>query len=290
MGGALVNLGYAVFLLTKNRSWNVLLQNGGELFLAVLIGVDFSVAVALMGKGMLLLGALGASVGFGIQQAMQMTGTQLLGFRQRRVAWRVRDTAAADVRGAGRSAGGVHRHGVRQMCWPRAERVALHSGGRDMDRHLVETLQQVGKPPQVVREGRRQRSARAATRWPHPGTVQSRQRGEFLLDPSGIGSRHVRAAAFFAGDQWHNSGGDRTWLAPEVDFFFPNFPRTDVYWQPRQLDPGALARGADESAVRALSEPSDTSPVANWAVDVDIGDCQDDLSAHESAAARADRE
>ena len=48
--------------------------------LAVLIGVDFSLAVALMGKGMLLLGALGASVGFGIQQAMQMTGTQLLGF------------------------------------------------------------------------------------------------------------------------------------------------------------------------------------------------------------------
>ena len=46
------------------------------------------------------------------------------------------------------------------------------------------------------------------------------------------------AAAFFAGDQWHNSGGDRTWLAPEVDFFFPNFPKTDVYWQPRQLDPG----------------------------------------------------
>jgi hypothetical protein len=33
-----------------------------------------------MGKGMLLLGALGASVGWGIQQAMQMTGGQLLGF------------------------------------------------------------------------------------------------------------------------------------------------------------------------------------------------------------------
>jgi len=80
IGGALVNLGYAAYLLTKRRSWNVLLQSGGELALAVLIGIDFSLAVALMGKGMLLLGALGASVGFGIQQAMQMTGTQLLGF------------------------------------------------------------------------------------------------------------------------------------------------------------------------------------------------------------------
>ena len=80
VGGALVNLGYAAYLLTKRRSWNVLWQSGGELALAILIGVDFSLAVALMGKGMLLLGALGASVGWGIQQAMQMTGTQLLGF------------------------------------------------------------------------------------------------------------------------------------------------------------------------------------------------------------------
>jgi L-rhamnose-H+ transport protein len=80
IGGAVVNLGYAAFLLTRNRSWNVLLGSVWELFLAVLIGVGFSLAVALMGKGMLLLGALGASVGFGIQQAMQMTGTQLLGF------------------------------------------------------------------------------------------------------------------------------------------------------------------------------------------------------------------
>jgi len=80
IGGALVNLGYAAYLLTKRRSWGVLFQSGWELVLAVLIGVDFSLAVALMGKGMLLLGALGASVGFGIQQSMQMTGTQLLGF------------------------------------------------------------------------------------------------------------------------------------------------------------------------------------------------------------------
>jgi hypothetical protein len=35
---------------------------------------------------------------------------------------------------------------------------------------------------------------------------------------------------------WHNSGGDRTWLAPELDFFFPSFPDVSVYLQPRQLD------------------------------------------------------
>jgi hypothetical protein len=46
------------------------------------------------------------------------------------------------------------------------------------------------------------------------------------------------AAEFYQGRQWHNSGGDRTWLAPEVDFFFPRYPKTDVYHQPRDLDPG----------------------------------------------------
>lgn len=46
------------------------------------------------------------------------------------------------------------------------------------------------------------------------------------------------AREFYAGDQWHNSGGDRTWLAPEVDLFFPNFPKLDKYFQQRALDPG----------------------------------------------------
>jgi hypothetical protein len=46
------------------------------------------------------------------------------------------------------------------------------------------------------------------------------------------------ARAFYESDAWHNSGGDRTWLAPEADIFFPNFPKLDKYWQQRQLDPG----------------------------------------------------
>lgn len=46
------------------------------------------------------------------------------------------------------------------------------------------------------------------------------------------------ASEFFASSAWQNSGGDRTWLAPEVDLFFPRFPDVSFYWQPRQLDPG----------------------------------------------------
>ena len=47
------------------------------------------------------------------------------------------------------------------------------------------------------------------------------------------------AREFYASDQWHNSGGDRTWLAPEVDLFFPNYPNLDKYFQQRSLDPGS---------------------------------------------------
>ena len=43
---------------------------------------------------------------------------------------------------------------------------------------------------------------------------------------------------WYAEDVWHNSGGDRTWLAPEVDFFFPNYPDTAKYYQQRPLDVG----------------------------------------------------
>jgi hypothetical protein len=48
------------------------------------------------------------------------------------------------------------------------------------------------------------------------------------------------AGDFFNSNEWHNSGGDRTWLAPEVDIFFPEFPNLEMstYWQPRALDPG----------------------------------------------------
>lgn len=80
LGGALVNLAYPAYLMTRNRSWTVLKECGRDAGLAALIGVNFCLAVALLGKGMLLLGALGASVGFGIQQSLQMLGSQGVGF------------------------------------------------------------------------------------------------------------------------------------------------------------------------------------------------------------------
>jgi hypothetical protein len=78
--GILLNLLYPAYLMTKNKSWGVLATSWKEVGLSVFMGLETCLAWALPGKGMLLLGAFGASVGFGIQQAMQMTGAQAVGF------------------------------------------------------------------------------------------------------------------------------------------------------------------------------------------------------------------
>jgi hypothetical protein len=80
LAGALLNVIYPAYLMTRKRSWNVLVQSWRELGLSMVIGIGLSLGIVLTGKGMLLLGALGASVGFGIQQAAQMMGNQGLGF------------------------------------------------------------------------------------------------------------------------------------------------------------------------------------------------------------------
>src|SRR5579859_5967734 len=59
----------------------------------------------------------------------------------------------------------------------------------------------------------------------------------FLWTNSVLSSAET-ARAYYASDDWQNSGGDRTWLAPEVDFFFPDYPKLERYWQQRELDPG----------------------------------------------------
>ncbi len=46
------------------------------------------------------------------------------------------------------------------------------------------------------------------------------------------------ARDFAESREWHNSGGDRTWLAPEVDFFFPEYPSLEKYRPPHEFDPG----------------------------------------------------
>lgn len=78
--GALLNLIYPAWLITRRRSWWMLARHWPEACLCAVTGTQLMTGVLLMGRGMVLLGALGASVGFGIQQAAQMMGNQGLGF------------------------------------------------------------------------------------------------------------------------------------------------------------------------------------------------------------------
>lgn len=58
------------------------------------------------------------------------------------------------------------------------------------------------------------------------------------------------AQHFYQSAEWHNSGGDRTWLAPEIDFFCPDYPDLGRYWQQRALDPGEYTLSQKENAFR----------------------------------------
>jgi hypothetical protein len=66
------------------------------------------------------------------------------------------------------------------------------------------------------------------------------------------------ARRLLEGNDWQNSGGDRTWLAPELDIFFPQYPNLDMstYLQPRALDPGRYVverRGGSQALVNRLT-------------------------------------
>ncbi len=58
------------------------------------------------------------------------------------------------------------------------------------------------------------------------------------------------ARAFYASEEWHNSGGDRAWIAPEADFFYPYWPETNVYVPQRRLDPSCYTLERNHSEVR----------------------------------------
>jgi hypothetical protein len=106
-----------------------------------------------------------------------------------------------------------------------------------MKERLIDTLRQVGKPPGLW-DGP---DGSQVLLLPYGGRVLglfAPGSGENFYWTHPALESVESAKEFYAGDQWHNSGGDRTWLAPEVDFFFPHYPKTDVYHQPRELDPG----------------------------------------------------
>ncbi len=78
-GGVLVNVVHPLWRLWRNQSWGDFAKAPGEVCLCILIGVLFGTFVVTMGMGMRLLGALGASLGFGIYQGLQIASSQTVG-------------------------------------------------------------------------------------------------------------------------------------------------------------------------------------------------------------------
>ncbi len=81
LGGTAVNLAYPLFLLFKNRSWGVFFGKGAwrEAILAVPFAGLTIISFAMGSSGMIMMGALGSSVGFGVNQAMQIFSSQCIG-------------------------------------------------------------------------------------------------------------------------------------------------------------------------------------------------------------------
>jgi L-rhamnose-H+ transport protein len=80
LGAALPNVLYPAALMTLNRNWSVLFSRPGEIGLSLIYGLLFFLPSILLGQGMLMLGSLGASLGWGIVQGTLILGGQMLGF------------------------------------------------------------------------------------------------------------------------------------------------------------------------------------------------------------------
>jgi hypothetical protein len=126
-----------------------------------------------------------------------------------------------------------------------------------MLRELIATLSAVGKPTELYRTD----DGTSLLILPYGGRILGvfapGSDENFLWTNTALNTVES-ARAYYASDDWQNSGGDRTWLAPEVDFFFPAFPNVDIagYWQPRALDPGNYEIATTDQGVRLTNRLS----------------------------------
>jgi hypothetical protein len=116
-------------------------------------------------------------------------------------------------------------------------------------RNLIDVLTRVGKKPEACSfpDGSR------VLVLPYGGRIlglfsAAGDRNFFWTQPALADAAQARE--FYASPEWHNSGGDRTWLGPELDFFFPKYPDLETYFQPRQLDPGNYCVARADGEIR----------------------------------------
>jgi hypothetical protein len=136
-------------------------------------------------------------------------------------------------------------------------------------RALLEVLEAAGKPAQVVTNP----DGTEVVLLPYGGRVlglfaKGSAENFYWTHPA---LRSVETAkAFYAGSDWHNSGGDRTWLAPEVDVFLPDYPSREKYFQPRELDPGSYRVSGDGSGLRLVNRLTLTLSRSRKQVELEI--------------------
>jgi len=64
LGGSVVNIGYSVYLLTKNKTWGYFGQKSGEVLYPTLMALMWMGGIALYSSSTTFLGTLGVSIGF----------------------------------------------------------------------------------------------------------------------------------------------------------------------------------------------------------------------------------
>ncbi len=62
------------------------------------------------------------------------------------------------------------------------------------------------------------------------------------------------ASRLFQSEEWQNPGGDRTWLAPELDFFLPDYPNCERYYVPPGLDPGQYTVTNSDGTITLINQ------------------------------------
>ncbi|MFZ1937248.1 MAG: DUF6786 family protein [Thermoguttaceae bacterium] len=103
-----------------------------------------------------------------------------------------------------------------------------------MLKRLCQTIQAAGKRLEVLETS----DGTRMLMFPYGARVLglfSTQSGESFYWNNPRLEQDATARSLLTSDGWHNTGGDRTWIAPEWDTFFPD-ANSNAYLQPRQLD------------------------------------------------------
>ncbi len=122
-----------------------------------------------------------------------------------------------------------------------------------MDLALVQSLQQAGKTPETLRLP----DGSELLVLPYGGRIlglfaPGDARNFFWVNPTLRDADSARQ--FFSSSRWQNTGGERTWLAPEAEYFFPHYPDLGTYLQPRPLDAGEFAVTREQGGLQLVTE------------------------------------